>query len=109
MSNAAEKQAAIKKLQEWLKDGDTLYCITRKRSLNGEKVYISLVYFIPDGRGGVLHRHPTYSVGLAIGWKTVRLMGDEAIEVKGSGFNRADYLVGTLAVAIGRNLKSEEL
>lgn len=100
-----EQKAAIARLQEWLADGDTVYCIVRRVSASGMSRNISLVYF--DGPDD--DRHPTHSAALAIGWPSVIVDGRDTIRVAGCGMDMCAHLVDTLGHVIGRTLKCRTL
>lgn len=58
----AERAEAIAQLREWLKPGDTVYCVLRNRSRSGMSREIGLV-IMKDGSD----LHPNYSVAKALG------------------------------------------
>lgn len=94
-----EKTEAVTRLQSWLKDGQTVFCVLRKRSSSGMSRVIQLVAFDGDGEPMFLG----YNVHLATGhrWDKVH----EGVRINGCGMDMGFALVDDLAHAVGLKLR----
>ncbi len=85
-----EREEAIGRLREWLKPGDTVFCILRHRSASGMSRTIALVKMV-DGDPQFL----AFNAAVALGWRFDRQR--EGVKVGGCGMDMGFHLVYELA------------
>ena len=89
----AERQEAIGRLREWLKPGDTVYCVLRHVSRSGMQRSISFLG-IEDGR----HVDYTYNVGKALDYRFDQ--NNDGLKVTGCGMDMGFHVVYNLGRAL---------
>jgi hypothetical protein len=86
----AERDAAVARLREWLRPGDTVHTILRHVSRSGMQREIGVVLLGADGSD----LHPNYLVAKAL---TERLGQHDGIIVRGCGLDMGFHLIYSLA------------
>ena len=96
-----EQAEAIARLQGWIKDGDTVYCVLRSRAASGMSRTIQLLTIKPDNsfRSGIDVGHIGYNVARATGSRYNER--HEGIVVPGCGFDAGHHIVDELRGALG--------
>ncbi len=94
-ANKEEKEAAIQRLREWLKPGDTVFCILRHVSRSGMFRVIDLVVF--DKKTGQDY-HLGYNAALAMGDGYDRKR--EGVRISGCGMDMGFALVYNLGATL---------
>lgn len=94
-----ERENARAKLREWLKPGDTVWCILRHVSRSGMQRTIEPVIIEDDGRGnGPEPREIGWAVARALGLPFDRDRG--GVKVGGAGMDMGAHLVYELSRAL---------
>lgn len=86
-----EQAAAVERLRQWVKPGDTVYCILRHVSKSGMSRVIDLIVF--DKESGEFYRIG-YNAALALGRGYDEK--HEGVKVNGAGMDMGFHLVYTL-------------
>lgn len=96
-----EKEAARARLLEWLKPGDTVYCILRHVSSSGMSRVIDLVLMPKPGSDDTVPRHIAYNAAILLGMKYDSQR--EGIKISGCGMDMGFSLVYSLGSALWPN------
>lgn len=93
----AEQAAAIVRLKEWIKPGDTLYTETKNVSRSGMSRVIQVIKIsCLDGQPSLLYLG--YSVALALDWKYDKER--EGVKVGGCGMDMGFHVIHMLGYAL---------
>jgi hypothetical protein len=86
---------AAARLREWLKPGDTVYCILRHKSASGMQRIIQLVKWDKEADRFLFLG---YNAAAALGWTYSD--SHEGVKVDGAGMDMGFHLVYTLAAVL---------
>lgn len=93
--SVSEQAAAVERLKEWIKPGDTIYCILRHRSSSGMSRVISLKGISIDSKGKPDISEYSYNVALALGYRYNR--NHEGVSISGCGMDMGFAIVDHLS------------
>lgn len=93
MNSKKATQEAIERLKEWVKPGDTLYCVLKHESRSGMSRTIQLVKMEEEGPV-----YLGYTTATALGWSYDRK--HEGVKVTGCGMDMGFHLVYTLSATL---------
>jgi hypothetical protein len=90
----SEEGEAVKRIKAWLKPGDTVYTVLRRRSSSGTCRHISTLGIEVEGGKPRIVDY-TWNVAKIVGWKMDRDTG--GIVISGGGMDMGFHLVYTLS------------
>lgn len=100
----SEQAEAIERLRQWIKPGDTIYCILRSVSRSGMSRKISFLGITPDRENRPEVSAYSYNVAKALGY---RCGGDrDALTVNGCGMDMGFAVVYDLSLTLFNDPKA---